>query len=236
LRYTKDKIVTAQSFSPTLVRESSPINTANSQSASINFTYSSPLKPLKLKTRIYSNSSITKSINFINREENEVTTLSPKIGLELENIKNSVVSLLGAYDIAYSNNTYSKSTLNNNNFITHGLRSILLVNFGKGFIFDGDINHTIYSKERFGENNTLTLANAAFSKRFLKDRLTAKIKIADVFNVGQGISRSATDTALEEVTTNAIGRYTMLTLSYRLSAFAPQSQGGREGGMRMMMR
>jgi hypothetical protein len=237
LRYTKDKIVTAQSFSPNLVRESSPINTTSNQNASINFTYSAPIKKLKVKTRIFSSGSISKGINFINNQENEVTTLSPKISFDLENIKNSVVSLLGGYDLSYSENKYSKNMSNNNNFITHGLRSVLLINFGKGFSLDGDINHTIYSKERFGENNTLTLANAGFSKRLFNDRLTAKLKIADIFNVGQGISRSASETSLEEVITNSIGRYTMFTLTYRLSAFNPQANGGGRDGrdvMRMM--
>ena len=112
--------------------------------------------------------------------------------------------------------------------------STLLLQFGKGWTIDGNVNHTVYSQERFGDNNTLTFLNSSLSKRFYNDRITAAFRINDILNTGSGITRSVGDTYVEEVFTNAIGRYMMLTLSYKLSAFNPQST--MEGGRRMMMR
>ncbi len=228
VRYTRDKIVTAQNFRPDLVKETAPINTSSYSNISLNMTYSSPLRPLKLKTRIYTTANLIKGINFINGVQNDVVTLSPKVGIELENLKNTVVSLLGGYDIAYSQNNYSKTTSSNSSFTTQTLRSTLLVNFGKGITLDGDISHTIYSKAQFGNQNTLTLANAGISKLLFNDRITIKMRVGDIFNIGQGISRSASETYLEELTTNAIGRYGMLSMSYRLSAFAPANNNSQQ--------
>ncbi len=234
LRYTKDKIVTSQNINPDLSRISTPVNTNNSQNASINLTYSSPIRPLKIKTRVFGSGSINKAINFINSLENVVTTYTPRLGVDFENLNSNVVSLLVGYDLNYSQNKYSVSVNNNISYTIHTLRSNIVVNFGKGFVLDGDINHSIYSQEKFADKTTLTFANTALSKRLFNDRLTAKIRVADIFNVGQGINRNVSETYIESQTTNAIGRFAMLSLTYRLSAFNPQSNMPQGPMMRMM--
>ncbi|MBK8701003.1 MAG: outer membrane beta-barrel protein [Saprospiraceae bacterium] len=234
LRYTKDKIVTAQVINEDLIRTSTPLNTSNQQNASLNFTYSSPIRALKTKFRIFGGGSISKAINYVNQVENDVTTTSPRMGLELENTNNSIVSLMVAYEASYSENAYSVSTFQNANYLTHLFRSTMLVNFGKGWSLDGDGSHAIYTGASFDEAARLTMVNAAVSKRFLNDRLTAKIRVADIFNAGQGITRSATETYIEELTTNAIGRFGLFSLSYRLSGFKPAQQEVQ--GHRMMFR
>lgn len=234
LRYTKDKIITAQTINSNLITTSLPINTDNQQNASLNFTYSSPIKALKLKARVFGGGSVTQSINFVNTIENEVVTLSPRMGLELENTNNKFISLLAAYEASYSENRYSVNTTQNASYLTHVLRSNLLLNFGKGWNLDSDINHTIYTGETFPEAVDLTLFNASLSKRLFNDRLTAKLRAADIFNAGQGIIRNAGDTYVEEVTTNGIGRYFLFSLNYRLSGFSP-AQNTNQGPPRMMM-
>jgi hypothetical protein len=218
-RYTTDRIVNAQKFGQNLVRETSPVNVENNQNVSFNVGYGSPLKPLGVKTRINTRFTYNKGINFINGIVNNVTTLSPGGNLELENIKNTVVSLLASYGYNLNRNRYDINTQNNTDFATQVLRSTLLTNLGKGWMIDGDINHNIYSKEQFGDENTLTLANAAVTKNFMKNRLALKVRVEDMFNVGQGINRNATETYLEEVTSNAIGRFFMLSATYKLNAF-----------------
>ncbi len=178
--------------------------------------------------------SVNKSINFINAFQNEVISTRPRIGLELENLKNKVVSLVIGSEISYEQNRYSQSTTLNTSFTTNRYWSNLLVQFGKGWTLDGNVNHTVYSQERFGEDNTLTFVNSSISKRFYKDRITAAFRINDILNTGSGISRAIGDTYVEEVFTNAIGRYLMFTVTYKLSAFNPQNT--MEQGVRRMMR
>lgn len=234
LRHTKDKIVNAQSIGSNFVRTISPVNTPSSQNINLNITYSTPIRKLTIKSRIFGNMSVNKSFNFINAFQNEVISTRPRLGLELENLKNKVVSLVMGGEISYEQNRYSQSATLNTSFTTNRYWSNLLVQFGKGWTVEGNVNHTVYSKEKFGENNTLTFVNSSFSKRFYKDRITASFRVNDVLNTGAGISRAIGDTYVEEVYTNAIGRYLMLTLTYKLSAFNPQTN--MEQGVRRMMR
>lgn len=235
LRYTKDKIVTAQNINENLIRTSTPLNTDNQKNASLNFTYSAPVKKLRLKSRIFGGGSVTQSINFVNLIENDVITVSPRLGLELENSNNQVISLLAAYEIYYNENRYSINTSQNASYLNHVLRSTLLLNFGKGWNLDGDINHTIYTGDAFDEAVELTMFNAALSKRLFNDRLTAKFRVADILNVGQGVTRNVGDTYVEELTTNGIGRFFLFSLSYRLSGFTP-AQNTQVPPHRMMFR
>jgi hypothetical protein len=219
-RNTQDNIVTSQTISPALVRESSPLNKGVNHNLSFNLSYGTPIKPLSIKARISPRLTYNQGINFINGKENQVKTISPGANIELENTNNEVVSLLGSYTYNLSQNKYDVNVLNNTEFTTHNLRSNLIVNFGKGFNLNSDLNHTIYSKAQFGDQNTLTLLNAGVTKRIMKDRITLGFRFEDIFNVGQGINRNATQTYLEEVTSNAIGRFAMFSVNYRLSAFS----------------
>lgn len=234
VRYTKDKIVNEQVIGQDLIKSTRPINTDNQKNASLNFSFSSPIRKLRIKSRLFGSGSVTQSINFINGIQNDIVSLSPRIGIELENINNKVISLLGAYENSYTENKYSINTSQNASYVIHTLRSNLMVNFGKGFTLESDINHNIYAGQAFDESVTLTMFNAAFSKRLFNDRLTAKIRVADIFNVGQGITRNVGDTYVEELTTNGIGRYFLFSLSYRLSGFSP-AQNNVQGPPRMMM-
>lgn len=233
-RHTKDKIVNAQAISSNFVRTISPVNTASSQNINLNVSYSTPIRKLTIKSRIFGNMSVNKSFNFINAFQNEVVSTRPRLGLELENLKNKVVSLVVGSEIAYEQNRYSQSTALNTSFTTNRYWSNLLVQFGEGWTLDGNVNHTVYSQERFGEDNTLTFINTSFSKRFYKDRIIAAFRINDILNTGSGITRAIGDTYVEEVYTNAIGRYIMFTVTYKLSAFNPQN--AIEQGARRMMR
>ncbi len=230
-RLTTDNIVTAQSINQDLARQSSPLNLGNNHNVSFTLAYGTPIKPLNLKSRFNTRINYTKGLNFINLKENDVTTLGPGFGVELENTNNEVVSVVASYNYTNSQNKYSVNTQNNTTFSVNNLRSNIIVLMGKGFSFTGDINHNIYSKEQFGEENTLTLANVGLAKTFMKDRLTLAFRVDDLLNVGQGINRNATPTYLEEVTTNAIGRYGMLTATYKLNAFS-----GRPAGPQIMIR
>jgi hypothetical protein len=213
------------------VRETTPINVSNNQNISLNLNYGSPIRSLGIKSRVGGRINLNDGINYINGVSNNVKTLTPGFNVELENIKNEVISIVGIYNYNLSRNRYDINTQNNTDFVTQAVRGILVTNFGKGWILDGDITHNIYSKEQFGNENTLTFANAAFTKNLMKNRLSLKFRVEDLFNVGQGLNRNATETYLEESTTNAIGRFFMLSATYKLSAF----NGNPAGAMPSIM-
>jgi hypothetical protein len=230
LSQTNNRIINTKVIDPTtFISFTTPENTKNSQNANLNMVYSSPLRKLKMKYRANVGYTLAKSINKINNTLNDVLTSSPRFGIELENTNNDIVSLTVGNNTSFSSNNYSVSTQQNNKVTNQQYYSNLIVKMGKGWAVEGNVSHSIYDASNANLTNKITMANANLSKRILKDKLTLKLAVADIFNVGKGISQNATNTYIEELITNNLGRYALLTAGYRLGNMSNNQQGGRGG-------
>ena len=236
LNQTSNKIINSRIVDPeTFLTFSTPVNTKSSQTGSMNLTFSSPIRKLKLKSRITTGYSLSKNINIINNTLNDVVTSAPRAGLEFENTGNDIFTITVGTNFSYRNNDYSVSKTQNSSVTSQQYYGNLVVNIGKTWFLEGNISHSIFDASNSTTANVITMANASLSKRLMQDKLTLKLSVADLFNVGKGITQNASSTYVEELTTNNLGRYGLLTAAYRLSGFggSQQPQGGRGGGMNM---
>jgi hypothetical protein len=65
-----------------------------------------------------------------------------------------------------------------------------------------------------------TLVNSSVSYNFLKnERLSVGIWVNDILNNNISVTRTVTPNAIENTQVNALRRYAMLTVNYRLSDF-----------------
>jgi hypothetical protein len=80
------------------------------------------------------------------------------------------------------------------------------------------MEYYLYDQGSFDASTKVNLWQASVSKGFMDNKLTAKLRIFDILNQNQGVSRSATDLDISETVSNAIGRYFMLNLTYALNA------------------
>lgn len=232
---TSNKIVNSRVVDPeTFLSFSTPVNTKSAQSGNINLTFATPIRKMKIRTRINGGYNLSKNINLINNTLNDVITSAPRAGLEIENLSTEIISLAVGTNFSYRSNNYSVNTTQNSHVTSQQYYSNLVINIGKTWFFEGNISHSIFDVSNTSTRSELTMANSSLSKRLLKDRLTLKLSVADIFNVGKGITQNATSTYVEELTTNNLGRYGLLTASYRLSGFgAAEPQMGRGRGMMM---
>ncbi|HMP28930.1 MAG TPA: TonB-dependent receptor [Saprospiraceae bacterium] len=230
-RYTNDKIVNQVNIDEFLIRRTSPINIGNAQRVNTNLNFNSPIRPIKLRTRVNLGGMWNVSQNFVNNVQNTVNSYGPSLRVELENMKTEKVQVTASSRYAYSYNAYSNDNSLNAGFLNQTYNVGTILNLGKGWVFDASYNYNIFSKETYGDNNTLSLFNASIMKRMYNNKLTAKLSAFDILNQNRGIARNAAETYIEEVINNSIQQYFMLTLNYRLNNFNP-NQGG--GGMRMM--
>jgi hypothetical protein len=230
-RLTRNNIVNEVNIDEFLIRTTSPINVGMAQRVNTNLNFNSPIRAIKLRTRVSLGGSWRESINFVNNAENTVNTYGPNLRFELENLKTEHVQVTVASRYSYSYNAYSNDKTLNAGFLNQTYTGTTIVNLGKGWVVDASMNYDVFSKERYGDNNTLALFNGSIMKRFYNNRITAKLSAFDILNQNRGIAINAGDTYIEEVSTNSIQQYFMLTLNYRLNNFNP-NQGG--GGMRMM--
>jgi hypothetical protein len=71
-----------------------------------------------------------------------------------------------------------------------------------------------------GFNQNIFLWNAALGYKFLKDKsLEVKFGVNDIMNQNNGISRTVSETYVEDTRNKVLKRYWMMTVTYNLKYF-----------------
>ncbi|MFA6150320.1 MAG: TonB-dependent receptor [Chitinophagaceae bacterium] len=183
-------------------------------------TYSLPVKKLKSNLNFSAGINYSKTPSLINNIANNNKNYAVNGGLVIgSNISENIdftVSYSGAYNIAH--NTAQPQS----DFKYYSQTSSLKFNwiFLKGFVFNTNLNHTLYSGLGEGFNQNYLLWNASLGYKFLKNKsLQADIYAFDILNQNNSISRTINDYYVEDTRTTVLQRYLMLKLTYTLRAF-----------------
>ena len=108
----------------------------------------------------------------------------------------------------------------NNNYYSHNANASFNWNFWKGFVFNTSIDNTVYAGVSQGFNQNFFLWNASLAYKFLKDRsLEVKGSVFDILGQNSSISRTVNETYLEDVRTQVLQRYFLVTITYNLKYF-----------------
>jgi hypothetical protein len=91
---------------------------------------------------------------------------------------------------------------------------------GKGFVFNTDATHYSYSGLSSSFNQKYTLWNMAVAKKlFEKQQGEIRLSVFDLLKQNTSIQRNITTTYIEDVQSNVLQQYFMLTFSYNLKKY-----------------
>ena len=135
--------------------------------------------------------------------------------------------LRGRYNLQHVRNTVQ--TGNNRTVHTYGGTYSFTVNLPFGMTIGSDIGYTGNVGYTDGYNQDVWMWNAQLSYSFLAGRnATITLKGVDLLNQSNNIQRTVTGNYLEDVEYNTLGRYCMISFSYRFNTFGkdkPQMRG-----------
>ena len=99
-----------------------------------------------------------------------------------------------------------------------------------GMEFKTDCRYNFYFgyDDGFGRNNVIW--NAELSQTFLQKRLTLRFKVYDILNQSSSQRHTNTDNYVQDVISNTLGRYVMLSLTFRFGTYNNQGPMGGRGG------
>lgn len=217
--YVKNKISTATILdTETFVQSQTPVNTQGETSLSTNLTFTSPINSIGAKFRTGINSSLFSGISFINGVANDIDRWSNGFNFILENKtkKHWDGSLSGRW--SFNNNLYKDNSSQNSNFLNQTYNASLTWYAGRDWTVDTNMDYYIYAAGSFNETTDIKLWQASVSKGLFNNKLTAKVRVFDILNQNQGVSRIASETQISESLSNTIGRYFMLNLTYSLNS------------------
>ncbi|MEM8484414.1 MAG: TonB-dependent receptor [Bacteroidota bacterium] len=106
------------------------------------------------------------------------------------------------------------------NYLFHRAGARINLLFGKGWVFDTNLNLLQYAglSDSFDQNNLVW--NAGIGYKFLRGNGgEVKLLLADILNQNQSLSRTVNEFYIEDNTSNVLERYLMLNFTYKLRHF-----------------
>ncbi|WP_026966114.1 outer membrane beta-barrel protein [Algoriphagus terrigena] len=128
-----------------------------------------------------------------------------------------------------------ENTLNsslNNHFFQQRFRVNFNWIFWAGFVYRLDLNHQINSGLSEGYDNNFSLINMSLGKKvFNNQRGEISVMVYDLLGQNANVRRDITESYIEDVQTNVLQQYVMLSFTYNLRRF---SKGMDEGDYNQM--
>lgn len=197
-----------------------PVNVNGNWNIRSFITYGLPFTAIKSNLNFNLGTGYTRTIGLINNAQNTANTHSINGGLVLSsNISEQLdftISLNGNYNTVKNSlqpaldGTYYYQ---NSNFKLNYLTK-------SGFFVNTNLNHTFYTGLGQDFNLNFTLWNAAVGYKFLKKQAgELKLSTFDVLGQNNSISRSVTETYIEDLQTRVLQRYYMMTFTYTIRNF-----------------
>ncbi len=164
-------------------------------------------------SQAYNNGQLNTSSNFM-------VTLAPGIAL-----RNSILDL--ELRPRYNLNTTHNSLAGTSNATVHSYGGMFngTVSLPMGLVMSTDLSYSTTSGYSSGYNTSQWIWNASLSYQFLRDKAASvQVSVFDILQQKKAINRNVTANYVDDVFTNSLTRYGMLTFTYRFTTFKKGEQ------------
>jgi hypothetical protein len=207
---------------------SQPVNLSGYGNIRSMLTYGFMFNPLKTNINFTSGVGYTRSPGLINGQKNIANTLNLSGGLVLSSNISQNIDFTISYNANYNlvENTLRPQLDNNYFFHLTGVRFNWI--FLKNWVLRNDVNNLLYTGlgEDFNENYWLW--NVNLGRKFLaNNRGELTLGVYDLLDQNKSVSRNVTSNYVEDVRSNVLNRFFMLTFTYNIRNFGAGGQTGR---------
>lgn len=242
---TPSNIVNASWNDMSGVQYSLPMNSnRKTYSAGGNVTYNTPIGTSKFSLMSQSSFNYSNGVsyngsssidindpksylNINNYVVNEYQNVSASENLRLT-YRNTRLEVTAGASTRYSQAFYSITSRNVPATWNNGLNTNVIYR-SDAINFSTDARYNFYKGYSAGYNEPTLVWNAEVSKNVLKSQGTIAIRVNDILNQSRSTSRTTTDNYVLDSRTNVLGRFFIISFTYRFNAI----KGGQGGGMRM---
>ncbi|PSJ75162.1 TonB-dependent receptor [Sphingobacteriales bacterium UPWRP_1] len=193
-------------------------------------TYGMPVKALKSNLNLNAGFTYSRTPGLVNNQTNNANNYNVNGGLVLGSNISEKIDFTISYTANY--NIVNNSILPelNNNFFLQQAGARVSWQFWKGFVINTEANETLYKGLDASLNQQFLLWNAGLAYKFLKNNAAeVQIKVYDLLNQNNSLTRNVTETYVEDTQTQVLRRYAMLTFTYNLRNFKAAQNSGNAG-------
>ena len=218
--YTKNKINWERNVSENLVMTNTLQNFDYDYDLSGNIDFSTPIRQLGMKIHINLDENWNKGLNLINGVENQYTNLSHRASLSIDNRKKEKWDVKTGVAVTFTDSKFSVQKELNNIYFDMSWFAEARYTPNDSWNFEVNSDITNYTDKSFGEDLSIPLLGAQIDYFFLASkRGTLSLKGFDLLNQNQLVKRFGELNYLREIRSNSIGRFLMLSFTYRLNKF-----------------
>jgi uncharacterized membrane protein YgcG len=197
-----------------------PVNLDGQYSLRSFLVYGLPIPFIKSNINLNTNASYNFTPGLEDGKENNTSTANVGGGITLSSNISENFDFLLSTNATYNEATYSLNSKQNNNYYNQSSQFRLNWLLWKGLNLTTDLNHQYNGGLAKGIDPTFLLWNGSIGYKFLKDR-QAEIRLSafDILGENTSIQRNINNTYFEDVQTNVLQRYFMLSFVYNLRMF-----------------
>ena len=227
---TVDNIVQQRFIDEQLRTVMIPVNFGTQHSTYLNWRYGSKVKKF-LKWTLRGSARLNQTPLLINDAIDEQWNTHGELGLKLENPKKKQMDLSVEARVQFNRAMITENTALNSTAIQHDYQAKAKWTPGNGWAFNTSFHLHVFEPLGFEERFVLPIWQASISKTLLKsEALQLTLRADNLLNQRFFINRSQWGGNLTETRTNLLGRFFMLSVSYKVD-----KMGGKKRGMDQIM-
>ena len=226
---TQHKIITSRFVNDAFQEVSTPINIDQETGMNAYVSYGQPLKLIHSRFTVDGNFSLTKTQNVVSSELLDLNRWSRTGGITISNMNSEVLEYNVGAKWTFSDNYYTSDEALNQNTLLHNYFVDFTLTVWKKWKLQAGYDYKLYTSDQFADNQSLPLMKASISRFVMKgDKGQIKLSVFDVLDENRGVSYTANPNYIEEIRSNSIGRYGMLSFIYSLRGAGAAPGGGFE--------
>lgn len=190
----------------------------------INYTF--PIKKIKTNLSVNISGNYNNVPGMINTNINYAKTATGGLGLVFSSNISEKFDFTLSSNSSYSNIQNTLQTSSNTNYLSQVSKLKITANPWKGLVLQSEYSNTYYSGLTSAFNQSISLWNAAFGYKFLKNKQAEfRLTVYDILNQNNSVSRTNTDSYIQDSQTNVLNRYYMFTFTYNFKKYFAKKEG-----------
>ena len=231
---TNNSIVNSSTYDETGKQIVQPVNVNGVYNINASVMMNLPIAKTKLSFSNTISGNYGNSVNYSNGLENRTKNSSINEMLRLT-YRNNWLELVGSYRLGYNRANYSLQNKATTDYFNHRVGGEMFLNLPLSIILTSNIYYNFYRGYGDGYNRDMTMWNADLAKQVFKNkRGTIKLSIYDLLKQNKNYTRTTTDNYVEDVHSNTLGQFVMVSFMYRFNSFGGSQQSNRQRGEPVM--
>jgi len=224
---SRDTVVYTDVILPRGSQIQRPVNLQGYFSLRSFVNYTVPIKKIKTNFSVNATVAYSNVPGMINEEKNIANTTTGILGFIFTSNISDKVDFTIASNSTYSNvnNTLQKST-NNVYFIETSKFKITMIPI-KNIVLQSEFTYSSFSGLSSAFNQSIALWNTGVGCKFLKKQQgEIRISVYDLLNQNKSIQRTNTESYIQDLQTNILQRYYLLTVTYTFKTYSTNPKQG----------